>query len=256
MKKGNVKKVVRDLKLITKKHSPGILTGMGVAGMVTTTVLAVRATPKALTLINQAEDEKGDNLTPVETVKACWKCYIPAATTGIVSTACLIGANSVHARRNAALATAYKLSETALSEYRDKVVETIGEKKEKAIRDEINKDKVDNNPVSQNKVILTDRGNTLCYDPLSDRYFKSDIYRIEKAQNIFNKRLLDEMYLSLNEFYDEIDLKHIDLGEDVGWEVNKGFMEINFSSQITDDGTPCVVIDHLIPPHYGFNRIM
>lgn len=118
MQKPNLTKICRTVKASTIKHSPEILTGVGVAGMVTTTVMAVRATPKAIRLL---EDEKHrqntDKLEPIDAVKATWKCYIPAAVTGTVSVACLIGASSVNARRNAALTAAYTLSESTLRDY-------------------------------------------------------------------------------------------------------------------------------------------
>ena len=143
MGKLSLSKFAKNAKMWTSKHSPEILTGFGIAGMITTTVLAVRATPKALKLIEDAKFEKygevyeEDRLTVVETVKAAWKPYIPAAVTGVASIACLIGATSVSSRRNAALATAYQLSATAFNDYREKVVETIGEKKEQVVKDKV-----------------------------------------------------------------------------------------------------------------------
>lgn len=140
MHKPNIKAAYNAVKKSTIKHSPEILTGIGIAGMVTTTVMAVRATPKALRLIDSAELKKanetnipyeGHNLSKTEIIKVTWKCYIPVAITGSLSIACLIGASSVNARRNAALATAYSIAETSLKEYQNKVVETIGEKRSK-----------------------------------------------------------------------------------------------------------------------------
>ena len=115
MNKSNLSRILKDTKAGLIKHSPEILTGIGIAGMFTTVVLAVRATPKALDLISREEYEQKRDLTPMETVKVAWKPYIPAAITGTLSTACLIGANSVNLKRNAALAAAYALSDTALS---------------------------------------------------------------------------------------------------------------------------------------------
>ena len=162
----NLKAIARSMGMALQKHSPEILTGIGIAGMVTTTILAVRATPKALLLIQEAEEVKHQNtdasaLTPVETIKAAWLCYVPAAVTGVLSMTCLIGASSVNLRRNAALATAYTLSESALKEYREKVVETIGEKKEQAVQDAVAKERISKSPVTNQEVIITEKGNTL-----------------------------------------------------------------------------------------------
>ena len=171
MQKPNLTKVFNSIKIATVKHSPEILMGIGITGMVTTTVMAVRATPKALRLIDNAEIKKANetntpyeepNLSKTEIIKVTWKCYIPAGITCMVSIACLIGARSVNARRNAALATAYTLSESTLRDYQKKVIETIGEKKEQTVRDAVAKEYIERDPVENKEVILSGRGNTLC----------------------------------------------------------------------------------------------
>ena len=257
MGKGNISKIINEIQKAVIKHSPEILTGLGIAGMITTTVLAVKATPKALDLINDRKDElETEKLPPIEVIKTAWKCYIPAAVTCATSTACLIGASSVHLKRNAALATAYKLSESAISEYKDAVIDKIGEKKEQTIRDKIAEEKMKKNPVSSSEVFITEKGNTLCYDTISGRYFKSDIDRIKIAENAINKQLLDEMYVSLNDLYDELDLDHTKLGDELGWKIDDGLVELYFSSQLADDGTPCVVMDFTRAPKYNFSNFL
>lgn len=254
MKKTKLSSISKGIGGTIAKHSPEILTGIGIAGMITTTIMAVRATPKALILIEEKKEEIDvDELTPIELIKTTWTCYIPAAITGGLSIICLIGASSVNVRRNAALATAYTLSESALKEYQEKVIETIGEKKEQTVRDAIAKDRIDKNPVSSREVIITEKGNTLCYDAISGRYFKSDIDKLKKAENELNRRMRDEMYISLNEFYYEIGLNPISIGDDLGWNIDHGCIELNFSSQLSDDGNPCLVIDYQVTPRYEYN---
>ena len=248
-------KIFNDVKVGFNKNSPAILTGIGITGMLTSTVLAVKATPKALKLLDQAENNKCDELTTVEKIKAAWKPYIPAAISSSVSIACLIGANSAHAKRNAALATAYKISESALTDYRSKVIETVGEKKEKTIREKVDKERLQQAPVSKNEVIVTSNDNTLCFDAISGRYFTSDIEKLKKAENELNKRMLSEMYISLNEFYNEIGLSGNDIGNNLGWNIDDGLIDLHFSSQLADDGRPCVVVDYHIAPRYGYEKL-
>lgn len=255
MSKPNFQKIFKNVKSGLSRHSPEILTGIGLAGMITTSVLAVRATPKAIRLIEDAKEEKQENLKPIEIVKVAWKPYIPAIVTCVVSASCIIGASSVNARRNAAIATAYKLSETALTEYKEKVIETIGEKKEKTIREQIDKDHIEKNPASKNQIIMTGRGETLCYDTLSGRYFKSDLEQIKRIRNDLNARLISEMYISLNEFYDELGLDHTVLGDDLGWNMDDGLLELDFSTQLSDDGRPCIVINYTPAPKYDYYKI-
>ena len=257
MGKTAVTKFFKNMQTKVTQYSPEILTGIGIAGMVTTTVLAVKATPKAMQLIEDFKEQvllEDEEITPIDAVKVAWKPYVPAVVTGVFSTACLIGANSVNARRNAALATAYKISETAFSDYKAKVIETIGEKKEQAVRDSVAKERVEKNPVSKNEVIITEKGNTICYDAISGRYFKSDIDKIKKAQNVLNHQLLTSDYVSLNEFYNELGMDNTRLGDELGWNVVNGLIEIQFSSTIAEDGTPCIVIDYNIAPNRHYNR--
>ena len=253
--KPNVSKIIKGVRKTIDKYSPEILTGIGIAGMITTVVMAVKATPKAMILISDKKVENDtDVLTPIETVKTAWTCYVPATVTGVLSVACLLGASSVNARRNTALATAYSISESALKGYQEKVIETIGEKKESNIRDAIAKDKIDQNPVSNREIILTEKGNTLCYDSISGRYFKSDIDCLKKAENELNRQMRDELYISLNDFYYEIGLNPTSIGNDLGWNMDHGYINLSFSSHITDNGTPCLVIDYEIVPMYDYNR--
>ena len=256
MGKTNLATIVASTRQFVSKRSPEILTGIGIAGMISTTVLAVKATPKAMELIEEKKREEWlDKLSPVEMVKVAWKPYIPAIVTCVTSTACLIGASSVSAKRNAALATAYKLSETALTEYREKVIETIGEKKERTVRDQVAEERVKKNPVSKNEVIITGNGKTLCFDPISGRYFMCSIETIKRAENTLNKQMLHDIsgYVSLNEFYDEIGLDHTSVGDDLGWNTDQ-IIDIDFSSQLNDNGEPSVVLDYLVAPKYDFYK--
>ena len=255
-------KIAHDVRSSISKHSPEILMGIGIAGVVTTTVLAVKATPRACQLLEEKKRELDvDELTPVETVKTAWKCYIPAAISGATTIACLIGSHSVSARRSAAAAAAYKLTESAFAEYRGKVTETLGEKKERAIRDKVSEEQVKSHPVNKTEIIVTGRGKTLCFDPLSSRYFYSDLEKIMRAQNTINNRIICDAFDSgatINDFYDEIGLPPTDVGETMGWKVGN-LIDIYPSAQMAEEGTdfegqPCLVLSHSNPPQYEYRR--
>jgi hypothetical protein len=252
-------KLFKEVQTFVTDHSPEILTGLGIGGMITTTVLAVKATPKALTLIKDKQEElypdSTQKLTPAQTIKATWKCYIPAAVTGVTSIACLIGASSVNARRNAALATAYNLSTTALSEYKEKVLETVGEKKEQTIRDKVAEERIKKEPVNNSAIIVSGTGNTRCFDTITKRRFISDIEQIKRIVNELNRRMINgDDYISLNEFYYELGLTDgCDIGDELGWNVTRGLIEIDFSAQLDTDGVPCIVLDYSVAPKRGYN---
>ena len=239
------------------KHSPEILTGIGITGMISTTILAVKATPKAMKLIDIKKKELDtDELTVIETVKTAWKPYIPAMLVGLASTTCLIGASATNYKRNAALASAYALSERTLTRYRDKVIDTIGERKEQQIREKIAQDEIDEKKLSNSQVIVTSNGETLCMDTMSGRYFKSDIETIKQAVNKLNRRLVYENYISLNEFYGEIGLDDIKNGTLLGWNIDSGLIEPTFSTCLADNGQPCLVIDFMVEPRYDYDKLI
>lgn len=254
--------VIKGLQFSIHKHAPEILTGIGIAGMLTTTVLAVKATPKAMKLIEDKKEElETDHLTPVETVKTAWKCYIPAASTAVVSTACLIGSSTISGRRNAALATAYKVVESAHKQYREKVIETIGEKKEELVRDKIAKEQVETNPVSESEIYQTRGGTTLCFDSLGGRYFYSSQDVIERAVNRLNRQMINHEYAALNDLYEYIGLEGTVLGDKLGWSLGgtkDGTVSVWFSSQIAQvnlKGIPCLVVNYNIAPIYDYDKL-
>lgn len=262
--KPDISKMIKSARTAIQKHSPEILTGIGIAGMITMAVMAVRATPKALELIKEEQNRKAseeeteqcEELKPTEIIKVTWKCYIPSTVIGGMSVLCLIGASSANLRRNAALATAYALSESALKDYQEKVVEVIGEKKERSVRDEVAKGKLARAPIADREVIITEKGNTLCFDVISGRYFKSDIDKLRKIENELNRAMRDDMYISLNDFYYEIGLSDTKMGDDLGWNIDDGYIDLSFSSQLAEDGTPCLVIDYKVAPKYDYKQML
>ena len=264
MKANGIQKIGR----VLSQNSPLILIGMSVAGLVTTVVMAVRVTPKAVRLIENAkynlaleEDEQGNvtepmklDFTTMDVIKTTWKLYIPAVIMGGVTISCIIGANSINLRRNAALASVYSLTEATLKEYQEKVVETIGKGKEQKIKDGIAKDRIIKNPPNDATIIITGKGETLCYDALSGRYFKSDIESIRKILNELNSSLMNEMTISLNDVYFALGMSNIKLGEELGWTIDDGLMEFHFSSQLSEDGIPCLVIDYTVDPLFDYRN--
>jgi hypothetical protein len=238
------------------RKSPVILTGIGIAGMVTSTILAVKATPKALALIDIQKEREAEGLeeplTNAGVVKLTWKCYIPSAAMGAVSIACLIGANTVNGKQKAALATAYTLSETALRTYKDKVVELIGEEKAKEVQTAVAQEQVNRLPAKDKEVIITAKGDYLCLEPTSGRYFKSDIESIKRDINELNRQMQTTLYITLNDLYAQLGLKPVDgnVGETMGWCIDTGLIDISFDACVADDGSPCLVIDYISSPRY------
>lgn len=240
--------IVRKVGAGIVKHSPKILTGCAVGGVVTTVVFAVRATPRAMEVMDDLECEHpGRPIPKVEILKHVGPVYLPTLGMGTATVACIIGATAIQSRRNAVLAGLYSASELALKEYQNKVVEMIGEAKEAEVHDEINRDRLKLNPVTESNVVATGNGLSLCFDTLSGRYFLSDIELVRRAQNDINHMILNEMWVSLNDLYEALGLDPIGLGNTIGWNVDH-MLEFRFTSDIASDGRPCLVLDYVEAP--------
>jgi len=276
MKIGNFNGIIKLVQSIATKHGPEILIGLGIAGMGTTVVLSVKATPKALLIIDDAINEKNDieleianenedyiynpidKLTVMETTKVCWKCYLPAVITGVTSVVCIIGGTTMNLRRNAALATAYKISETAikeLQEYKDKVVDTIGEEKNQEIENKINKEHLDRAAVDLDSTTISGTGPVLYFEKMGGQWFKSDKETVREVINNLNNTMNTEMYVSLNDFYADMGLANTIAGDSLGWNTNQGMIEPRFSSMVTKTGIPVVVLTTRIEPRVDYGKL-
>ena len=248
----NLRAVFRQGERLLKKHSPEILTGLGLVTIASSVVLAVKATPKALWVIEHEEIEQAHPLTTKEKVKVAGKLYIPAAAAFVAGSACIIGASSIHLHRNAALAAAASLTDATFKSYREVVSEKIGEEAEKDIHKEVAAKKMEEH-TPETKIINLPHGDdtTWCYDPLVDRYFWSTRNAIENAVNVFNRQMRYDMRLSVNEWFDTLGLDHADLADDLGWDIDtNGYLELTYDSRLDKTGKPAMVLVYTNPPKY------
>lgn len=229
-----------------------VLTGMAIAGVVSTTYLAGRASFKAARLIDAEEGNAQVQMTNKEKAKIVWPLYVAPVSLGVTTITCIIMANHTASKRIAALAAATGISERALQEYKAKVIEKLGENKEGAIRDEIAQDRVTNDPPRE--VIVAGAGEVLCYDITTGRYFMSTVEKVRQAQNTVNYDIIAHDYASLSSFYDEIGLPPTPYSDSVGWN-SSNRLEIRFSTVMSTDSRPCVAIDFEIPPFAEYNRL-
>lgn len=233
------------------KNKSGIFIGLGLGSMIMATVSGIRYAPMARDALDAKKEELGtDKLAPVDTITTTLPYFIPTLMFTGVGVACILGGNQINVNRGAAAMAAYTLSESTLREYRDKTREIVGEKKEKDIREAVAKEVIEQNPLKGREVIITGKGETLCFEKISGRYFKSDIERLRKIENQLNKRMITETFITLNELYLEMGLDPIELGEELGWDIDRGYIWMQFSAQLTDNGEPCLVVDFEVMPKH------
>lgn len=252
-----------NVRYLLENHSTTILTGIGVGGTIATAVLSGRASFKAVELIAKEQHELEEELkfpdvkveqSRTDKIKLVWQLYLPPVAMGITTVTCIIVANKISSKKIAALAVAGGISERALQEYKDKVVEKLGERQNQKIRDEIAQDRVNGTSPASREVVVVGTGEVLCYDMTTGRYFQSTMEEIKRAENKVNRELLHAMSCSASEFYDEIGLPPTTYSDTYGWN-SDNLLEIQFTTVMSPDGRPCIAIDFSNPPIADYHKL-
>lgn len=181
------------------KNAPAILTGFAVVGTITTAVLAAHATVKSQNDIYDRDEEDGflETATKKDIIKMCWPNYIPAIITGTATIGCIVGSQHINHRRQIALAAAYELADTALSEYKAKVVEQIGKNKEAKIQAAVDKDRIEKDPPKEELVLMMGDDEIIFRDHVTGQYFRSTIDRVKNAARKINDAMCND-YTDVN----------------------------------------------------------
>jgi len=232
-----------------KKASPTILTCAGAVGIGVTAVLTGKAVPKAIRLMEEAQNDKADELTAVEKVIAAAPAYIPAVVSGVVTAACVIGANLINKRQQAALTSAYILLDNMFKEYKTKVKDLYGDTADKEVREAIVKDKYDGKGISDDKILF--------YEPYYGEFFESTKEEVREAEYHLNRNFILRGYASLREFYEFLGLDTTEADEALGWSCDAGcefygYQWIDFEHELTavddDPELECFIIHFPFPP--------
>lgn len=241
-------------KLFLNKHASTILTCVGGVGVVATSVMAAKATPKALALAEAAK-EKNEEFTKLDYVVAALPAYIPAIVTGVSTIACIFGANILNKRAQASLVSAYALLNSSYNDYRAKAVELYGDEADDKIKEGVAKDK----HTGDGK--LKDSDKQLFYDDYSGRYFESTIEDVLQAEYNLNRKVALTGGAFLNDFYNELGLSETEYGNYIGWSAGQlkemhwnPRVEFSHSKFTFDDGLECTIITLESDPTHDFTE--
>lgn len=253
----NVKGIMTAIKDAAVEKSPELLVALGIGSGVAAIILAAKVGSKAKAKMDNINKEYGDKLTKEKAVaiaKNVAPLYIPAIVAETASVACICGGMHIKTERNVALATTLAVSEQLARDYSEKVIETIGEKKEAAIRSEVAKEQLERNPLTTELLMgVEGEGDTLFYDPWSGRYFKNDIEKMRRIAATLSRRLDREMDVPLNELYYEIGLSNTEAGNVLCFCVEDGDIEFKFDAQKARNEQPCLVVGYNVGPRYRYD---
>ena len=235
---------IATLGTLLRQHTPLILTSVGAAGVVTTSVMSAKAALESRDIIEEVGRPVYEDLEPKERFRLLYKPWIKPAVAGGLTIGCIVGAHVALTRNTAAALGLLAVTETAYSEYREKVRSTIGEEKERDIRRDVAQDRVSR---SEAPIIVVE-GKATFYDPLTDRFFTSTMNDIQAGINGFNASLLHTMYGSQNELYNMIGLPRVKFGDDVGWSSDE-LVEFEPHAFINSQNQPVISLEFRNPPH-------
>lgn len=242
-----------------KNNSPTIMSAAAIAGVITTTVLAVKAGAKAKVRVQElsldADEIKLTKDTVKEIAAATWKFYIPPAVSAAATISFIVGANRQGLRQQAALVAAYGIVNTAFDQYKEEVVKVIGETKQRKVEETVAVRQMQEHPQKDSTVVITSGGEELIYDIFTGRYFRGNIESIRQAANQFNSDLLNgNMCDDLNAFYALLHLDPVDVGNLLGFNIET-MVDVGFGSHLSDDGRAAIAMFFRTHPKPDFTKI-
>lgn len=247
--------------------SPAILTWLGVGGVVATTILAVKATPKALDVIEKeynsrwemnvdvGDFKKPGPLSKFDIVRVAWPCYIPATLVGVSTIFCIVGANVLNKKQQASIASIYAMADQSYRQYRKAAEEVYGEDANSKIMAQVAKDMyADSGGYKVYSPDLdSDSDKVLFYDSYASRYFTSTLASVINAQYHLNRNWQLRGVASVNEFYHFLGIDKIKGGDDIGWgydlaEGGLAWVDFDISKTEMEDGLECLIVTSVYPP--------
>lgn len=251
------------LKMFVRRNSSTVLTVLGSVGVVATAYATARATPKAMQLLKEAEEDKGEGLTVCEKIIVSTPIYLPAAILGITTVACIFSANMLNQRNQATIQSAYALLDQTYKDYRRKCKELYGEDADHRIIEALAVEESKNIHVSayyiSSDVDLSLEENAskpvLWYEENSHRFFEASLEKVLTAEYHLNRNYILRGETNLNELYSFLGLRPTDEGEVKGWapyDCCDFWIEFNHVKSKLEDGTTFYILEMPFEPRLGY----
>lgn len=247
------------------RNGSTILTFLGGAGVIATSLMTAKAVPKAMKLVNEAEQEKGEELTKWEIIQVAGPTYIPSILTGASTLVCIFGANHLNKHTQASLTSAYALLDQTFKRYRKEIVDLYGEEEDEEIMTTITIEKADETYIHANylgtscDLSVEDQSSEhkLFYEGYSNRFFESTIEQVMAAEYHTNRNYVLRGYAVLNELYEFLGLEDTEEGSVLGWApLDDGMYWLDFNHKKAElkDGTEFYIIQMPFAPSVDYDE--
>lgn len=244
-----------------RHYSPIVMAIAGGIGVVTTAILAAKATPKAINAIEMDSRYEhfgdGNAYTPKEAFKSAWRYYIPTAISGLATIACIAGSSILSNKNQAAVTSAYILLDRSYKTYKEKVNERFGEDADRQIQSDIIKAKYNPNELSQKGEVLT------FYEEHYGKMFERSMLEVLDAEYRLNRKFILNGEANLNDFFELLGLPKNDIGGKIGWSLEAscsvyGYSWLDFVYELVkmDDGMECYIINIPAVSTLGYDDLL
>ena len=248
-------KVYNKSEMKVRKYSPEILAGVGVVGVIASTVMACKATTKLNDILAESKEQleqiktvavdpayadkyteddakKDTTITYVQTGVKVAKLYAPSVILCTSSLGCLLASNNILRKRNAALSAAYMTVDKSFKEYRRRVAERFGDEVEKEIRYNIKAKEIttvdeEGNEVKETVKVMEGADDPTTYSDYARFFDEScpawqndpeyNLTFLRAQQQYANDLLKAQGRLFLNDVYKMLGIDITKAGQVVGW---------------------------------------
>lgn len=248
----NFKNILRIISSNAKRHSPELLTGAAVVGV----IVSIRCAARAAIVVDEAldtakedieaEPDKEDEIkkdTAIVIVKECAKPVV----SGAITIFCIISSNRISASRQVALASMCTASQSALLEYKTATKKVAGKKKAEDIDYEAYNEKIDDSAI-----LNTGFGNDLCCEAITGQVFYSDINRVMSDWLALEETMLEGEDICVNDWLYDLKIEPSSVGDNLLWRIDKekdrGVVHMNKKCIFTRSGKPCIYLEPDRPP--------
>lgn len=254
------------------EKTPEILTGISIAGLISTMYLCYKAGPVAKEIIKRRKEEykeigsgKENQKKKMKVLKESAKELIPVVAPsivmGTVTGGCIIGSNKASNKKIALLSTAYSVSKDAVKDLNEKMEEVLGDKKAKLVKDKIAEDKLKKSPYifSNGEVYMDEDFDVPCKDLYTGAQFRSNSMKIKEVLLKLSERCKQEMFISLNDLRLELGMESVPMGRDIGWNVDDlvcgVHLPITLTSCLSDTDIPILCLDYTISKRNDYTNL-